>query len=207
MRISRLSASLSVPARAVTCSAFRACALVTSAVESVDDEVLVRLEKGHTAADFERAVDLMRTVGLPLAPTFVTFTPWTTRDGYVDLLDTIERLDLVEHVAPIQWTIRLLIPSGSRLLELDDVGALVGDFDPAALAYPWRHPDRQVDVLHRRVASLVGRHQAASRGEMFDAVRTLAISMSDEPAGARPRTMPPRTARAAVPYLTEPWYC
>lgn len=183
------------------------CALVTSAVESVDDEVLMRLEKGHTAADFERAVDLMRTVGLPLAPTFVTFTPWTTRDGYVELLDTIERLDLVEHVAPIQWTIRLLIPSGSRLLELDDVGALVGDFDPAALAYPWRHPDRHVDVLHRRVASLVGRHQAASRGEMFDAVRALAISMSDEPAGARLRTMPPRTARAAVPYLTEPWYC
>ena len=43
--------------------------------------------------------------------------------GYLDLLHAIDRLDLVEHVAPIQLAIRLLIPQGSRLLELDDVRA------------------------------------------------------------------------------------
>ena len=47
------------------------CAFVTSAVESVDDQVLARLDKGHTRADFERVVELCREARLPLAPTFV----------------------------------------------------------------------------------------------------------------------------------------
>src|SRR3954467_3749301 len=54
------------------------CAFVTSAVEAVDDHVLARLEKGHTRADFERVVELFRDAQLPLAPTFLPFTPWTT---------------------------------------------------------------------------------------------------------------------------------
>src|SRR5262249_26377489 len=77
------------------------CAFVTSAVESIDDRVLEKLEKGHTRADFERAVALVGDAGLTLAPTFVAFTPWTTVDGYLDLLHAIDRLDLVEHVASI----------------------------------------------------------------------------------------------------------
>ena len=52
-------------------------------------------------------------------PTFVAFHPWLTLDGYCDLLECLQDLDLVDHVAPIQLAIRLLIPRGSRLLELD----------------------------------------------------------------------------------------
>ena len=44
------------------------CAFVTSAVESLDDHVLARLEKGHTRVDFERAVSLCRDARLPLVP-------------------------------------------------------------------------------------------------------------------------------------------
>ena len=54
------------------------CAFVTSAVESVDDGLLARLDKGHTRADFEDVAGEMRAVGLPLVPTFVAFTPWTS---------------------------------------------------------------------------------------------------------------------------------
>ena len=183
------------------------CAMVTTAVESIDDAVLEILEKGHTAADFERAALLMESVGLPLAPTFVAFTPWTTLEGYVDLLDTVERLGLVEHVSPIQWAIRLLIPGGSRLLDLQDVRTRIDDFDPAALAFPWRHEDRRVDVLQRRVAALVGRRQGARRGDVFESIRAMAVSMCDDPSVVRARAMPPPIARASVPYLTEPWYC
>ena len=50
-----------------------------------------------------------RAAGLTLSPTFVAFTPWTTLDGYAEFLDDVEALDLVEHVAPVQWTIRLLV--------------------------------------------------------------------------------------------------
>jgi radical SAM superfamily enzyme YgiQ (UPF0313 family) len=180
------------------------CAFVTSAVESVDDEVLCQLEKGHTAEDFERAVELCRQSGLVLAPTFVAFTPWTTLTGYCALLHTIDRLELVDHVAPIQVSIRLLIPEGSRMLELDAIRRLIGAFDPRALIYPWTHTDARVDRLQQEVASLVGRRLNAPRRELFDEIWELA---HDRAGVARP----PRTAavrpRATVPYLNEPWYC
>ena len=51
------------------------CLFITSAVESVDDAVLAHLKKGHTRADFVRAVELCRREGVTLAPTFVPFTP------------------------------------------------------------------------------------------------------------------------------------
>jgi radical SAM superfamily enzyme YgiQ (UPF0313 family) len=40
------------------------CLFVTSAAESLDDEVLARLAKGHTRADFVRVVDACRAAGL-----------------------------------------------------------------------------------------------------------------------------------------------
>jgi radical SAM superfamily enzyme YgiQ (UPF0313 family) len=92
------------------------CAFVVSAVESIDDTVLQKLEKGHTRADFEEVVAAFDAVGLTLSPTFVAFTPWTTLEGYCELLQAIDRLGLVPAVAPIQYAIRLLIPQGSRML-------------------------------------------------------------------------------------------
>ena len=57
------------------------CLFVTSAVESVDDAVLEKFDKGHTRADFLRS-SRFRELGMTLLPTFVPFTPWTTLDGY-----------------------------------------------------------------------------------------------------------------------------
>ena len=74
------------------------CLFITSAVESVDDEVLAKLEKGHTRADFIAAAGLCRDAGLTLVPTFVAFTPWTTIDGYMDLLRVVADLGLVSNV-------------------------------------------------------------------------------------------------------------
>jgi radical SAM superfamily enzyme YgiQ (UPF0313 family) len=181
------------------------CLFITSAVESVDDEVLRRLEKGHTRADFERAAASLRHLGLPLVPTFVAFTPWTTRRGYLEMLDAIEGLDLVEHVAPVQLAIRLLIPQGSRLLDLEEIQAVIGSFDAGQLAYPWRHADPQVDRLQLDIMALIGRRLGAGRSDLFASVRALACDSAD---GQMPRQAPPpRVARAAVPYLNEPWYC
>jgi radical SAM superfamily enzyme YgiQ (UPF0313 family) len=185
------------------------CAMVTAAIESVDDAVLARLEKGHTRRDVERVVELMRKADLPLVPTFVTFTPWTSLEAYLDLLATVDRLGLVDHVAPVQWSIRLLIPAGSRLLELEDVARLVGPFDPLALAFPWRHPDPRMDRLQAQVAALVGRRGSASRAETFSEVRELAHAAQSCGTHASPffADAPPRAARVTVPYLTEPWFC
>lgn len=176
------------------------CLFVTSAVEAVDDEVLAKLEKGHTRADFIAAAALCRSAGLTLVPTFVAFTPWTSLDGYRDLLDVVEDLDLVQNVAPVQWGIRLLITWQSRLLELPDIRALVGAFDQTTLTFPWQHPDPRVDELQQRITSLVGVRLTTPRHETFAAVRGLAKSPMREIA----KSPNPRTS---IPYMNEPWYC
>jgi radical SAM superfamily enzyme YgiQ (UPF0313 family) len=180
------------------------CAFVTSAVEALDDAVLAKLEKGHTRADFERVVDLCRETDLTLVPTFVAFTPWTTLDSYLDLLHTIDRLDLVDHVAPIQLVIRLLVPQGSRMLELPDVRAMTSSFNPASLTYPWRHPDPRVDGLQATLSGLVGARLSAPRRELFARIWHIAHERAGETAPLR-RDAP--FVRAIVPYLNEPWYC
>jgi radical SAM superfamily enzyme YgiQ (UPF0313 family) len=181
------------------------CAFVTSAVESVDNGVLARLEKGHTRADFERVVELFRGARLALAPTFLPFTPWTTLDSYAELLRTIDALDLVENVSPVQLAVRLLIPQGSRMLELPDVRAVSGPFDPASLTHPWVHCDPAVDRLQADVAELVGVRVSASRQEVF--ARVWERVHHDAGAGTPPRDVTHLVARATIPYLNEPWYC
>src|SRR4030095_5689751 len=116
------------------------CAFVTSAVESLDDRVLAFLDKGHTRADFLNAVDVCRAAGLTLGPTFVAFHPWLTPRDSWHLLDPIARLDLVDHVAPIQLAIRLLVPDGSRLLTVDAMSTHLGGLDPSTLTYGWTPP-------------------------------------------------------------------
>lgn len=179
------------------------CIFVTSAVESVDDGVLAKLEKQHTRADFERVVGLCRDAGVVLAPTFVAFTPWTTPESYLDLLHEIERLDLVEQVAPIQLAIRLLIPQGSRMLELDDVRAVTREFDPRSLTFPWSHPDPSVDALQAELTKMIGVRLTMDRADLFSKVWDVAHHRAQSSATRQP----PRVARAAIPYLNEPWYC
>jgi radical SAM superfamily enzyme YgiQ (UPF0313 family) len=174
------------------------CLFVTSAVESLDDAVLARLEKGHTRQDFFHCVDLMRANNLALAPTFVPFTPWTTRESYLDLLRTIRDLKLIGAVAPVQLAIRLLIPAGSRLLELDDLNAR--EFDPAALSYRWKHPDPEIDQLSSDLLRLIrtADRQGYSRFGTFRLIWERAFGEAPDFHLAD---------RSTIPYLTEPWYC
>jgi radical SAM superfamily enzyme YgiQ (UPF0313 family) len=171
------------------------CLFVTSAVESVDDEVLAKLEKGHTRADFITAARLCREAGLALVPTFVAFTPWTTINSYIDLLNVVADLDLVANVSPVQWGIRLLVTWESRLLELPDIQSVIGPFDARTLTYPWVHPDPRVDALQHQVMMLAGVKADRSREQIFETVCELAQVNVVLP------------SRAAIPYMNEPWYC
>ncbi len=183
------------------------CLFITSAVESVDDAVLEKFDKGHTRADFLSVVARFRELGLTLLPTFVPFTPWTTLGGYTDLLDVLAENGLTENVSPIQMAIRLLIPAGSRLLELREVSALIGPFDSAALVFPWVHEDARVDALAREMSQLVQRGDSLklSRTEIFSHIRRAANAAAGNraPNAGTPFIMKP----APVPYLDEPWYC
>ena len=183
------------------------CAIVTTAVESLDDGVLTLMDKGHTADDFIQVVQLFRRYGLVLNPTFIPFTPWTTADQYAGFLDTLAELDLVENVSPVQLTIRLLIPRGSRLLELDRVRGLVGPFSDEDLTYPWTHPDARLDRLQRELTRLVTRLQNrdATRRRIFQRIRSTVDTRLDRTTSVRiPDLGPPLRP---VPRLTEPWYC
>ncbi|HKW58130.1 MAG TPA: CUAEP/CCAEP-tail radical SAM protein [Candidatus Acidoferrum sp.] len=185
------------------------CLFVTSAVESLDDHVLSKLEKGHTRADFFHVVRSFRSLGLTLQPTFIPFTPWTTLDSFRDLLDTLIELDLVSAVSPIQLAIRLLIPARSRLLELPEIQRVISPFDDAALVYPWRHCDPGMDFLCEQLQDLVaaGEKQKLSRAQTFERIWNTVHAMDAANAPATLRQMPVLAARAAVPYLNEPWYC
>ncbi len=189
------------------------CLFVTSAVESLDDRVLTLLEKGHTRDDFLRVVRLCRGAGLTMNPTFVAFTPWNSLAGYHELLALLDELDLVDQVAPVQLAIRLLIPAGSRLLELPEVRDLVEPFDEVALVHPWRHPDLRVDRLQTELQRMV--HREATHGHERREIFRRAWDLAERARGgeyrlrvfcadARAREWPDR---APVPYLTEPWYC
>jgi radical SAM superfamily enzyme YgiQ (UPF0313 family) len=177
------------------------CLFVTSAVESLDDAVLDKLAKGHTYAGFREALVLTRTVGLPLAPTFIPFTPWTTRESYRWFLGELVSLDLVDQVAPVQLAIRLLIPEGSRMLDLAEIRETVELFDTQKLYYPWRNRDSWLDSLQLSIHQVIQREErrGASRREIFRAIWELA--------DCGPAAWETAQGRIPVPYLTEPWYC
>lgn len=179
------------------------CLFVTSAVESIDDEVLRKLRKDHTHADFLKAVVLCRTAGVTLHPTFVPFTPWTTVDGYVALIDELHGLGLNDAVAPVQLAIRLLVTATSPLLELPDVASVTGGFDPASLTWPWRHQDRRVDELQTEVMRLVATTSGHPRPHVFAAIRALAYAH----AGLEPPLWEIQPDNPPTPRLDESWYC
>lgn len=175
------------------------CAFVTSAVEAVDNRILNIFDKHHSRADFIRVAEIFRDLRMVLQPTFVAFNPWISLEGYRDLLALIADLDLIDHVPSIQYAIRLLVPSGSRLLELLDTRDWIGEFDAERLCYTWTHRDARVDSLQKNVLGIVqaGGAGKRSRREIFNEVWKAAwgeessFSLVSKP----------------IPHLSEPWYC
>ena len=179
---------------------------VVSAVESLSDVVLGHLEKGHTRADVVEVLEVTRGAGLALRPTFVAFTPWTTLDDYVELVEFVAERGLTRHVDPIQLAIRLLVPPGSGLLDRPAIRAHLGPLDRARLGYSWRHPDPRLDALCVTVTGLVER--GARDGEapeaVVEAIRAAALGCRE---GRPVRARPAGPAPADVPRLTESWFC
>jgi len=183
------------------------CVFMVSAVESLSDTVLANLDKGHTRADVDEALGIVRDAGIAFRPTWVAFTPWTTRTDYLEMLDFVEAHGLIDHVDPVQYSIRLLVPPGSRLLESPAMRPVLGPLVPDAFHYAWSHPDPRMDQLHREVSALV---ETAARdnedaGVTFFRVRRWAEkALGREPVGAGASLAPDR---ARPPRLTEPWFC
>lgn len=178
------------------------CAFVISAVESLSDRVLEKLDKGHDKSDVFAALEITRAAGLALRPTFVAFTPWTTLEDYIEAVDWIVGEHLVDHVEPIQLAIRLLVPRGSALLWQGDADAWLGPFDDDALGYTWRHPDPRMDRLFETVSELVEAGADDDPATVVLAIRNAAYALAE-------RTPPAlgELRRRFVPHLSESWFC
>ncbi len=174
---------------------------VVSAVESFNDAVLLALRKDHTRTDAIAVVRRLRARALALRPTFVPFTPWETRASYAELFEIVDGEGLVDHIDPVQYSIRLLVPEGSLLLHADEMRPHLGAFDDEAFSYRWTHPDPSMDALQRDIAGAAAERagSGAEPRDAFDVLRDLV-----EPN----RVRRPRAHRAGrVPRLTEDWFC
>jgi hypothetical protein len=184
------------------------CAFVVSAVESLSDTVLRHLDKGHTRADVEAVVALMRQAGIALRPTWVAFTPWTTLADYRAMLDFVLDEGLVDHVDPVQYSLRLLVPPGSLLAGHPAMRPHLGPLVDGAFSHAWTHPDPRLDALQAEVARVVEAAAEAHADEAVTFGRVRALADAVDGRAAQPlaaRLSEP--GRARPPRLTEPWFC
>jgi radical SAM superfamily enzyme YgiQ (UPF0313 family) len=183
------------------------CVFVLTAVETISAHILEKLDKGHTRQDVIDALAAMDAAGIAMRPSLLPFTPWTTLDDYRDLLAFFAEYDLAGSVDPVHFSIRLLVPPGSALLDQPDTDEWLGPLDAANFTYTWRNPDPRVDDLQRRISALVER---AARNEedpndTFAAITSGAWSIT----GETPPPITPRRVRlpGESPRLTESWFC
>ena len=176
---------------------------ITSAFESCNDAILERLDKGHTLEDMRHALTLTRAAGLPVRPTWVAFTPWTTLDDLIAMFDFIAEEGLQRAVQPVQYGLRLLLPPGSPLNDLLAAEERLGAFEEALLTYSWRSLDPRVDTLQAALASMAEAAVEAGEDEAvtFERARAAAYAAAVRPA-PRPSNVGPD-----VPGLTESWFC
>jgi radical SAM superfamily enzyme YgiQ (UPF0313 family) len=180
------------------------CLFITSAVEAFNNNVLRILDKGHTRDDIVAALQLVREAGISLRPTFVAFTPWTSREDYCDMLSFVQSSDMIDQVDPVQYTIRLLIPPGSWLAEHEETLPFRGPLDEAAFSYRWKHPDPGMDQLHKAVSRLVEEHVQAGEDAVATFRRVCELAFDDQPL---PSPRQPLAHRRPAPRLTESWFC
>jgi hypothetical protein len=179
-------------------------AFVISAFESLSEETLIRLQKGHTPADLNTALDILHTANIPVQPTWVAFTPWTTLDDYLTMLQWIRTRGLVMHVPVVQYAIRLLVPPKSALLNDPDTQSWLGPLDRENFSYTWAHPDPRMDALYHQISTLAAEMAEADPCAAFEAVEQVAYPAAD-------RAVPPRLRQERIlpppPRLTEDWFC
>ncbi len=185
------------------------CLFVVSALECMNDQILARLDKGHTARDARLAVELLRLHGIEPRPSFLPFTPWSEFQDIFDILNFVAENGLVDNVDPIQYTIRLLVPSGSLLLRDPGFRSLLGGFDEDRLSHIWRSANPRLDVLQRRLLEIAESAAEADAPllETFVEIGEAAVDAADY----SPHAGNFGTAAAGVgrntPRLTEPWFC
>jgi radical SAM superfamily enzyme YgiQ (UPF0313 family) len=184
------------------------CLFVVCALETTNDVILERLDKGHTTAQAVEAIELLRAHDIEVRPSFLPFTPWTTHDDLVEMMDFIVTHDLIANVDPVQYSIRLLLPEGSLLLAHPEMQAHLGPYDAEHLTHTWTAADPSIDELQRKLAVLI--EDATSSGKPPGATFLDVYRVVLEAAGRRtssPANLIEVGSSEGRPRLTEPWFC
>lgn len=177
---------------------------VVSAFESVDDRTLALLEKGHSTTDMVRAIDLVRSAGMDIHPSWMPFVPWTTPDHVAAIFSFLAGHDLLGSTDPVQMSIRLLIPRDSLMLALPEVRRTVTAYDETALGWTWTSEDPEADRLQRRLAGLAEQGVGGSDVDTLVAMWREALQAT----GADPDdAVRPPTITTGRPRLSESWFC
>ena len=180
------------------------CLFIITAVESLSDRVLTILDKQHTYEDVVSAMKFVREAGIAPRPTWVSFTPWTTREDFLQVLEFVETNGLIDNIDPVQYSIRLLIPPGSWLADHKETLPHRGPLDEAAFTYRWKHPDPGMDQLQKEIAQLVARDAEDERDTAATFYSVKELASGRDPDGVT-CSLPPDRHR--VPRLTESWFC
>lgn len=183
------------------------CVFVLTAVESISELVLSKIDKGHTKQDVIDALAVLDASGITMRPSLLPFTPWTTLDDYLELLQFFEEYDLAGNVDPVHFSIRLLVPPGSALFDNPESAGWAGPLDESAYTHVWVNTDPRVDDLQRAVARHVETAAScdADAHETFAGIKTLAYAAKDaKPVETIPRRKGPTKQ---PPRLTESWFC
>ncbi len=182
------------------------CAFVVSAVESLNEDVLTHLRKGHTVASVATAITALDEVGIPMRPSLLPFSPWETLASYLDLLRFVATHAMAPNVDPVHYSIRLLIPPGSAVLDDHAAAPWLGSLDLEAFSYRWTHPDPRLDALQPEVAAIAER--AATTTEPPETTVATIWHAAHRAAGIEAPAIPaPASHRPRPPRLTESWFC
>ena len=173
-------------------------AFVVSAFEAVSNDILERLDKGHTVQDMERVLTVLAELNLPVHPTWLPFTPLDFTPGLPGHAGLDRGTRSGERRAAVQLALRLLIPPHSRLLDSNRGASWLEQLEPAEFQWRWRHPDPGMDALQAQVERWVADRPDWSGERLFRHVRALAENTDERPLG--PQLPPP-------PRLTEDWFC
>ena len=143
----------------------------------------------------------VQTCALPI------FTPWTTLDDYLEMFEIVACHSLVDAIDPVQYSVRLLVPPGSALLQYSDIGRFLGTLNRSEFQYRWSHTDPRMDRLYQAVTEAIqmSTQEAKEPEILFLELRTLAYKIADQ--GSPAISLRSSQGRKRAPRLTEPWFC
>ncbi len=180
------------------------CLFVVSAVESLSNTVLTILDKGHTRDDVFAAVEILERAGITLRPTLVAFTPWTSLADYLDVIDQVAARGMIDQLDPVQFSVRLLVPPGSWLLDQPEIQPFLGSLDQQRFVHDWTHPDPRMDALYQTVCEIV--EIAGNEAQDARTTYTQIAAAAHALAGTTPLA-PAALHSERAPRMTESWFC